>query len=241
MNNHIIISHHGSPGSPRDFDQLKEHLSSLSSLQLLCLNRYGDTDQHLFREKNNSIVQMGYSFGAVQALKDAAQNPKITRALILIAPYLYPNKTPGALTKLILHTPLMGKKILASKAKMAIDEMLITSSHPHQVPSFYREQAPYFMRTNILKASVLEKNIDKNNIEKWLAKCQSHNIPLYLIYGDSDKSSASQFEKLKASSKMKKEFPLPKAGHALPYTHPKEVALKISQILDDLTSTTQQG
>lgn len=222
MNDLTINLHHGSPGHPEDFNQLKEALA-------------GKAQTLTKREDHPSVsdsVEVGYSFGALSALRRANRNPEKTKALILLAPYLIPTKD-STIKKLLLGTPLINKFIINKVKEKSIEQMLEKSSSPLAAPEKYKEDAKRYLNSEVLLDSVREKQIDAQEILKEIENLKSHNIKVYLIYGDSDQTmiDTNQLEQIKSLLPIEKEIVLKNQGHALLWTAPKESAKAINDII----------
>ncbi|MBT3585777.1 MAG: AMP-binding protein [Halobacteriovoraceae bacterium] len=229
-----IRAHHGSPGGPQDFQQLREFLEGY---QLSTPDRYGDQNNNLTNESN---FEVGYSWGCAEALSEAVQNTDRTKGVILIAPFLFPKKKMSGLKKSVLGLPLVGKMILGKAADSAIDQMLNDSSSPSQVPSFYQQQKSYLANPERLKKALFEKENKENEIMANIKKLKALGTPVFIIRGDEDLSSDStQSGRLKNILEVEEEI-VKNSGHALPYTHAKQVGELLKRYLDRLNSSTEE-
>jgi len=243
-----FITFHGSPGTPYDFEPLKRAIVQGNWHGFI---RYTEVPPELKEDETKLRFAVGYSFGAISALEYAANNK--VDGIILISPY-FPNEGSGLLKKVITALPLLGEKILSSKADAIIEEFLIKSSHPVVPPNYYKEYAKYLKNPKLLKAAVWEKKASKPRIEKILSKL--HDQLCLVIYGEEDQTSTYEdhvFPLKRVFNQSFKEKLLKNAGHALAYTHPidtakvigefvKELALKkgLSQKVEDLQLTEEK-
>ena len=221
-----IEAHHGSPGTPNDFNDLKtQALNEGLNLDIKAVSRGQDASAEII---------MGYSYGCVKALKKA-NNSKKCKALILIAPYLVNENGSNTLIKTILKTPFLGKKILSAKADSAIEELLAKSSSPQEVPPSYRELFKDIDQVSVLKNAVLEKIETEKEITDEIEKFHDSGRPLLLIAGDSDKSSPAEFHLRPFEAIENVEAHIIKdGGHALSWTHKEQVLGHIERFIKNL-------
>lgn len=231
-----VVFHHGSPGAPEDFSlllkALKEDLAGTNVLTYDRLNKKPKNDL-------DAEVHIGYSFGAVAALKYAAKSEH-SKLVILIAPYLFPTKKPGALMKGLLSIPPFKNYALPLLAKKGIEKMLQESAHPHAVPESYQQNAKEYLNPKRLSQALLEKEISAKKITKRLEKLKARNIPVLVIIGEEDQTS---YAKEKKEEQFAPLLPyknihiktLPNAGHALLWTHTKEISEMIGEGLKKMT------
>lgn len=237
-----IIFHHGSPGSPNDFSHLKKHLSDLEIIEVDRIEEKKAGVKDKIKElTKNATIQLGYSFGCTRALKYAVKN-KNTKLVILVSPYLFPTKKPGALMKGLLISDLFRNLALPAMAKKSIEKMLIESSHPKSVPESYQNDAKLYFNGERLSHSILEKDIKHEKIIKRLEELKAKNIPVIVIMGEGDQTSykgvnkENQFDPLLTFKNIQIKT-LPDAGHALLWTHPKELANLVNECLEKFSQS----
>jgi acyl-CoA synthetase (AMP-forming)/AMP-acid ligase II len=187
----------------------------------------------LLKNNQNEIdscdIQLGYSFGCVSAIIAGNKNPK-TKQIILIAPYIYPNKKVGAVLKTLLKTSFFKNSLLPKIAAKKISQMLIDSSYPINPTAQYLEDGKAYLDPEKLAQSLLEKDIDKSQLDSALSELASKNIPILIIMGDEDQVSKTQ-DQLEVFKKFKncRIETIKQAGHALLWTHTQNLAQIISQ------------
>tara|TARA_R110000868_G_scaffold180754_2_gene421431 strand:- start:17484 stop:19892 length:2409 start_codon:yes stop_codon:yes gene_type:complete len=218
-----IVAHHGSPGHPDDFLHLKKYLKD--AFEFYTPHR-GDS----LSGSNDNRVEVGYSFGAVLALQAALENN--SKEVILISPYLFPESAPSTLKKSILKTPGIGALVLGLAGKKGIEQMLVESSYPSQVPETYIQDSLNYLIPYRLRTSVLEKDINPTNITNLLSAHAAKGTKISILRGREDKTSAvAKQVKPIIDLTGAKEYILDMAGHALLWTHPKKLAEHITLIL----------
>lgn len=224
-----IVFHHGSPGSPKDFTHLKNHLINMDVILFDRIIKKDPIDLDL------AEIQLGYSFGSTKALSLAVLNPK-TKLVILVAPYLFPPKKPGGLMKGLLLSAMFRNLALPALAKKSIHQMLKEGSHPKAVPEIYEADSKEYFHPERLSQSILEKDIDHHEILKNLEILKNKNIPVVVIIGEEDttsykgKNRDEQFSKLLAFKNIQIKT-ISDAGHALLWTHTKELSEHINEAL----------
>lgn len=229
-----IIAHHGSPGTPDDFFGLKE---DFNDYEFLTPTRKGYPNFHTPLPQHEDIVIIGYSFGSLQAIKDAAHFGSRVKKLILISPFLYGGRKLGGAAKFLVQFPIVGNMILKKSAEKAIPQMLSNSSSPKEVSETYKTHGENFKRPEILRPALLEKDFCDCCIPNALTEIHAKNIPVVIIRGDADKTSTyqSQIIPLKKETEII-EHVISDAGHALLWTHKDEM---VSLIKNEIIGETK--
>lgn len=220
-----ILAHHGSPGTPNDFDFLKQEVKA----DWKCVNRY--LKEVNINSDDSHIV--GYSFGCYQAIIDASKNLDKINSLILIAPYIFTEKTTSLPLKLILSAPIIGNILLSKVAPKNIEKLLIDSSSPNEVPENYKPMQNVFCNPYVLRPAMFEKEGKQESLKSALTKIKEKNIPVFVIRGKEDRTSGDeQSDSLKKHISFNEEI-IQNAGHALPWTKTSEVSKIINKILNN--------
>ncbi|MCO4753295.1 MAG: alpha/beta hydrolase [Bacteriovoracaceae bacterium] len=222
-----FVCHHGSPGTPDDFQYISQ---GLTQYNWHAVDRYsGDKGP-----SEGAHIQMGYSWGSVNAIKSAVLNPEHTKAVILISPYMFVEKKMSPAIKTILSLPIVGNILLSKMAPKSISKMILESSSPKEVPESYRPCEQLFSDPKILKPALFEKDIPTSRIINDLKALKKLAIPVLLLRGDSDKTSGDnmQFHEL-AKYLDYGEVIFAEGGHALPWTHTQGVIDEIKKFLSN--------
>jgi len=221
MNSYSIIAHHGSPGTPEDFTNLQ---NLFSSHEFINSTRLGYPNFKNPIPSKDGLIIIGYSFGCLQALKDASTYGEKVKKIILISPFLYGGRKLGKAASLLIRCPLVGNLILKKSAIKAIPTLLINSSFPQKIPNDYQTQAQQFLNPNVLRPALLEKNICNCTITNLLKEIAYKKIPVTIIRGEQDKTSTyeSQIVPLKKEIDFSEHI-IKDAGHALLWTHASEL------------------
>lgn len=237
MTTYSIIAHHGSPGTPDDFCNLKK---LFNDNEFIAATRKGYPHHKIHHPKNNDLIIIGYSFGCLQALEDAAAYGPRVKKLVLISPFLFGGRKLGSLASLLIRLPFIGDFILHKSAQKAVPQMLKNSCSPQTIPGEYQVQGENFKRPVILRPALLEKDICVCQITNLLKEIAAKKIPIAIIRGDKDKTSTyeSQIIPLKKEIEFL-DIVLKDAGHALLWTHTQELEKELQSELP-LKNTIEQ-
>ncbi len=225
-----FITFHGSPGTPYDFEPLKRAICQYPWHGFL---RYKEERPKLTGRPNAFPVAVGYSYGAGDALIDAAKTLDY-KAVVLISPYAMAG-TSSPIKKLITGLPVLGDAILKKKANDIIDTFLKDSSSPLPVPDIYQTYGEKLKENPILlKAAVWEKKDRKAEVLSAIQTLGENQIPILIIWGDQDQTGEYE-DQVTPLLKLNKAHitctRLQDGGHALPYTHYIEVAKAMGEFL----------
>jgi pimeloyl-ACP methyl ester carboxylesterase len=227
-----LICYHGSPGLPQEFAGV-ERLLKNDFQNFVSRPRKGYPSYEHSEFKMDGL-RMGYSWGSIDSMRDALTQS--TRGLLLIAPYLFQKNSLSIIKKIVLSTPLLGKYLITKSAPKIVDRFLNISCDPNPVPREFESTASALKNPRVLKVAALEKNLTKTDIKELLRAIGGRKIPVAIIYGDQDKTSSpsEQIEPIKTILKPKFEYIIRGAGHAIPWTHPQELAKAIMKFKETL-------
>lgn len=230
-----INCHHGSPGTPRDFFHLK---LILPQFEFTTRDRVNES---FLKHNDPEFIECGYSFGCYHALISALEHSTQVKNIILIAPYFFQEKKTGFLVKTLMSIGATRDAILKSKASAAIDEMLIKSSYPKEIPDQYREDAKDYIDPKRLAHAMLEKDIDEKLFWATLKELEKRKIPITIIYGKKDKTSREEIQ-IDPLLKFKniKTVAIEDGGHALLWTHTSQLKTIIETELEQQVKTNEK-
>jgi len=229
-----IVCHHGSPGTPREFDLVAAALPGCTFLPVSRPGYPGYTSAQYMPE---CAVHLGYSWGCVAALRAAARDAACTAGVLLLAPFVSASRV-GLVAGIILRTPVLGDRVLAKKLAGIVEELLETSCRPDPVPDFYRNVvAPRFTLAAV-KSAILEKTAKGISVSSGLSIMRGAGVPLGIVWGDRDTLAlpVKHAEPLKREAMPVFEQVIAGGGHALHLTRPKQVAAAINSFLAKLQS-----
>lgn len=222
-----IFCFHGSPGHPDDFVPLQ---TKLSNTHLVLQNRLANRPDVLsFPPTAAKRFVLGYSWGSRIALSAvAAQKVEAVDGIILVAPFIKANPLSPA-KKFLLRIPVLGTLLLKSATKKTVEDFLVKSSSPQNVPAAFRQTAEQHYTTDALKLAVFEKESIRSELKNDLQVIAQSKIPVLLIYGDSDATSdyATHLGPIKNAIPHAQEVVVKDGGHALLWTHTDELVSQI--------------
>lgn len=221
-----INTHHGSPGSPRDFFHLK-----LIMPQFEFQGR--DRVHEEFKKiTNKPLIELGYSFGCYHALLSASEHLENLKHVFLISPYLIPDKQSGIMLKAVMGIAPLRNIILGKKAQDAMADMLKKSAYPKEIPSHYHDDAKEYLDPKRLGHALSEKNTDDKLLHQIFRELEKRKIPITIIYGKKDKTSReeTQVDIFLKYKNVSAEF-IEDGGHALLWTHTERLKSIIEKSL----------
>jgi pimeloyl-ACP methyl ester carboxylesterase len=213
-----IICFHGSPGLPKDFDQLKAQLPH----------------HHLITPQRDEVVTLktaafviGYSWGIVPALMFSATHLKQVRGLLLVSPFL-PGKTTPLRRFLIKHRRF-SQLLFGLFGTSIVTSMVKRTSIPGLIPPDYALAATGYTCPHILHQSLVEK--ERHRLTDIQVKEVSQAIPIHLMIGSHDMITRDSTETAALISILTPVTTrvIKKAGHALIFTHSKAIAEMIKE------------
>lgn len=238
VNESKIFCYHGSPGTPDDFDLIASNMTGRS---LVAVQRkgYPDSDTKDVPSEGEPFsgdykrVLLGYSWGALAALRDGAANVDKVKAIILVAPYLG-GKNVGGFKKFLMTWKFPGHIIVGLMANSIVEKLLTKSSDPKPVPPEYRALGERLKKAEVLARSVMEKSDPGLSAEDACKILKEKNIPVLLVVGKADKNDGSQKygKDIESWLSPRKALYVEDGGHALLWTHAKLLADEIGAFLD---------
>jgi len=231
MNKIPIICFHGSPGVPEEFDNLNKLLPNYTLIKFV---RDGyPKNEYIFKADNFSestvlnkeTIVIGYSWGNVPALQFVVRNLAFIKGLVIISPYIFPDKNANSPFRKLLTLPLIGTLFFGIFGKKVIEKMMISTSYPQNVPPEYKRLVNKFSRSSVLQTSIKEK-VENIKIKETLKSVAESQIPVALIWGDSDLTGneKEQITPIKSIIKPLLEARLQNTGHALIFTKAEELS-----------------
>lgn len=215
-----IIALHGNPGAPQDWDILRGRLDS-KNFELKAFDSYDGRWIEAITQGLGKKIILTHSWGGYCVLKNLKKIAPYIERVILVCPYLKPEKKLSAVACLLLELPVIGSILIKASHKKAKEHFVPDMIYPLRL-----EQLPYFQEI-------------QNRLEDWqiwqkaaLTKIQMQrqawnntdlvDIPLDVLYGEQDKTSrpAVQNEILNQYPHTTTQM-IPGAGHGLLWSHPE--------------------
>lgn len=229
-----IVCHHGSPGTPREFDLVA---AALPDRVFLPVSRPGYPAYTSAPYMPERAVHLGYSWGCVAALRAAVRDTARIAGVLLLAPFVSASNV-GLVARTILRVPVLGDRVLARKLPGIVEELLEKSCRPDPVPDFYRDVVSPRLTTAAVKSAILEKTVEGISVSSALSILRGAGVPLGIVWGDRDTLAppAKHVEPLKREAAPVFAQVIAGGGHALHLTRPKQVAAAIDSFLAKLQS-----
>lgn len=101
-----------------------------------------------------------------------------------------------------------------------------------KAPLSYQRLVNILSQPQILYTAIIEKSPIDDKVLKRLAQS---NIPVALIFGEKDSTSKQSEQVIKNMLEPLIEVQIKKAGHALPFTNPKELARAVNNFIVKLS------
>lgn len=228
----------GIPELPSDFESVQEFLKSSGTENLLTYKKPDQIsslsalidDLESFLAKNVGTGQVvnvvGYSWGCFLISTWLPKTRFVPQYIIFVAPTLKVKEPTSPVVYALTGLPVVGKILIKKKVESIKDEYLQKSFSPSKAKSFLSdEDLQLLSQPETWQAALRYKRLmeDAETREQWNLPCER----LTVIYGAED-TSVPPLSVEKSVEQMVgptiTKIKLENAGHALPWTHSKEIA-----------------
>lgn len=222
-----ILALHGNPGHSEDWSILKKKLEG-QGYELQAVDAYSDQWLDLLKKDNTKKILLGHSWGAYRILKNLPQVKDYVEHVVLVAPYIKPERELSGLAQTLLGLPVLGDKIIQGNHAKSKDSFFADLIHPLKDGQLSylshvkeRLQDWKFWQKTAQNKILMQKS-------PW-SKSDACDIPVTALFGSLDKISATSFQ-----SEILKHYPkfksveIKDAGHGLIWSHPEEVIKAMS-------------
>nr|BFD60675.1 hypothetical protein CKG001_27820 [Bdellovibrio sp. CKG001] len=212
-----IIALHGNPGHPEDWDLLKQALGQ--DFNLLAVDAQSEEWIRLLTQDTSKKILIGHSWGCYRILKALPKYEQYVEQVLLVTPYIRPERELPGLAKGLLKLPVLGDKLIQSSHAKAKDSFFADLIHPLK-----SDALPYLKKVqDRLQDWKLWQKTAFNKIKMqdnpWSTRdvCK---VPVTAIFGKDDKISQESVQ-----LEIIKQYPahkiihLEKAGHGLLWSH----------------------
>lgn len=214
-----IIALHGNPGSPSDFSRVQDLLDK-ASFQILSESPDSDTWIAKLTQTSDRKIIVAHSWGAYAVLKKAKAYQQYIQKIILVCPYLVPEKEISPVAAALIRLPLLGNLLLKKSHASSIDGFISDMLSPNT------EVEASLVNTlgNNLSDWKLWAKAAFNKIEMQNSPLVDSDIPknldIEVLWGDEDKvSTVTQLNTLIALG-IQKISKVAHTGHGLIWSHP---------------------
>lgn len=179
-------------------------------------------------------VVLGYSMGGVIAVAYADARPERVKRLILIAPAGL-GLVLGRLARLVQNVPVLGDWLMlvlgTRMLRGGIDRSLPVSGQVRDIADW--QAAEYDRRGTLPAVLSSQRNILAQDQAELHRRIGQSGLPVLAIWGEEDRViPLTALGRLAEANHGARQVALPGAGHALPYTHPREILETIMEFLE---------
>lgn len=210
----------GCPGVASDLETLQNAVdaSSLSCAVHGC-ESLAEGDAFL---GTTPLLVIGYSRGCMKALQFAAMHP--VRGVLLLSPHWGTPVSPWF--RALVRMPLVSSLLLSLLGRRAVRQMIWKTCGSLVVPPAYAALEKVYAQPRVLRRCFLEPSFTREALEKVRSGVSA---PVRVLVGEEDAPAQE------ASSMLSKVISsrVPRAAHALPWTHPEICALAIKNFLEE--------
>lgn len=217
-----IIALHGNPGHPEDWTILKNNLPA-DKYNFVAVDAYSDEWLKLLKQDSSKKILIGHSWGCYRILKNILAHENYIDQVVLITPYIKPERNLSGLARLLLKMPILGDKLIKTNHEKSKNSFLLDLIYPlkiNEIP-YIHEVEKRLKDWNIWKKTALAKI--QMQEQPW-TEADICNIPITTLYANEDKISQESVQ-----NEIIKKYPsheiirIEKAGHSLLLSHPGEI------------------
>ncbi len=230
-----ILALHGNPGHPDDWGVLQKNLPPDKYNLIPISSENTDWLKILTKDKTKKIL-LGHSWGCYKILKSLSQYQEYVDHVILITPYIKPERELPSLAKVLLKLPVLGDSLIKSSHAKTKDGFFKDLIHPLTLEShgYLKTVQERLQDWKLWQKTAFNKM--KMQESPWTPQdlCQ---IPITVIYGNDDKiSQESQQNAIVKQYPHHKIVRLRGAGHGLLWSHPSEILQTLEEKVSSSSS-----
>lgn len=237
-----IFAFHGNPGQPQDWNNLRQTLSQTNTESNLLTPHLDDSSWiKEFEAASSPVILIGHSYGCYHLLKhlqhfDTHQLKKVEK-VILVNPYVFPERTLSGLVCALLQAPILGPWLMKSNHKKSHAAFFQTLIHPFQKSAtpIYLEvekniaNPETWVRTIQRKIAMQADPLSLPNLQTWFQQIPS-TVEFHVLWGEQDQISTESAQAPMWSPHPRiKVTRLADSGHGILWSHPKAIAEIIHQ------------
>lgn len=222
-----VYALHGNPGSPKDWEVLANHLPK--EFELVSIDAHSDDWIKQLLSELNPVILIGHSYGCYRILKGLpAVKSKIAK-VILICPYIAPERSLSLLSTILLKTPILGTLLIKANHSKTWEPFFESLIHPQE-----KTQLPYYteIRDRLSNWKTWEKTVFKKiemQENPWSIK-DICNVKLEILFGDKDLISTEEKQMTLLSKYPNyKKHNCENAGHGLLWSAPEAITLLLKE------------
>lgn len=222
-----IIALHGNPGSPADWNILREKLGS--QFEFKAVDAYSDDWKSEITRGGGKKIVVAHSWGSYRILKSLKELKSHIEKVILVAPYVQPERALSGLATTLLKVPALGDALIKRNHKKAKDNFVAELIYPNTTKDlpYFQTLHNHFQDWKVWQRTVVNKIKMQEN--PWHDSDITNDVPVVAIYGELDKLSNNDYQ-----GAALKKYPQLKAktvkatGHGLLWSHPETIVSEIT-------------
>lgn len=221
-----IIALHGNPGHPDDWGLLAKSLDT-SKYSLKAVQADSEEWIRLLTADASKKILIGHSWGAYRILKSLPKYHNYVEKVILVTPYIKPERNLSGLAGALLKLPVLGDKLIQGNHQKSKDTFFADLVHPLKKSDLAYLNVVHerlqdwrlWQKTAFNKIKMQENPWSKEDI------CPT---PVVALFGAEDKISQESFQK-----ELLRHYPhfqsvtLKNAGHGLLWSHVADVVQQV--------------
>lgn len=231
-----IIALHGNPGHPDDWNLLAKNLDS-AAYKLIAVSADSDEWIGLLTKDAEKKILLGHSWGCYRILKNLPRYQNYVEQVVLVAPYIKPERALSPVAEVLLKIPVLGDKLIQGNHAKSKDSFFADLIHPLRGHEFSYLQT---VKERLQDWKLWQKTaFNKMKMQKspWSVK-DVCNVPITAVFGADDKISQESFQ-----TEILKNYPqfhsvrVNGAGHGLLWSHFAEI---IKALENKMANSSQQ-
>lgn len=221
-----IIALHGNPGSPADWNILRDKLGS--QFQFKAVDAYGDDWKQDVVHGGDKKIIIAHSWGSYRILKNLKPLKENIEKVILLAPYIKPERPLSGLATTLLKVPGLGNALIKGSHKKSKDHFVSDLIYPNTAKDhpYFQQLVKHFEDWTVWQRTVANKM--KMEANPW-NEGDVTDIPVTVIYGGVDKLTNADFQNAVLSKYPRVQTKtIPGTGHGLLWSHADKIISEIS-------------
>jgi len=222
-----IIALHGNPGSPADWNILRDKVGS--QYHFIAVDSYSDDWQAEITKGSDKKIIIAHSWGSYRILKSLKHLKTHIEKVILVAPYVKSERGLSGLATVLLKVPGLSDALIKSSHKKSKDDFVSDLIFPSTLNDhvYFKTLQNHFEDWKVWQKTVVYKM--KMEANPWQYEDLTDEVPLTVLYGEKDKISTAEVQNTILSrypqAKIKN---VPATGHGLLWSSPEKIISEIS-------------
>ncbi|WP_415063339.1 alpha/beta fold hydrolase [Bdellovibrio sp.] len=231
-----ILALHGNPGHPEDWGVLQKTLPP-DKYNLIPVNLENTDWLKILTQDKTKKILLGHSWGCYKILKVLPLYQDYIDQVVLITPYIKPERELPSLAKALLRLPVLGDSLIKSSHAKTKDSFFVDLIHPLTLEShgYLKTVHERLQDWRLWQKTAFNKI--KMQESPWVPQ-DICNIPITAVYGNEDKiSQESQQNVIVKQYPHHKIVHLKGAGHGLLWSHASEILQTLEEKMSSSPSS----